>query len=134
MNRNSALRLSKNSGVYYLYSPGDTTVKVSTGDSVYFYYGGTFVSDTLTYFDTNDRTLVNARLNTENQTFAPLGVIADNNNLLSGLSIGLNMAHLYDRGEIIFNSDLGFKNKGNGIIPPFSPLIFKVNIIRIKKR
>jgi FKBP-type peptidyl-prolyl cis-trans isomerase len=60
-------------------------------------------------------------------------VIAGNNNLLSGLSAGLMMAHLGDNGEIIFNSDMGFGKKGNGVVPPLSPLIFKVIIIRIRK-
>jgi FKBP-type peptidyl-prolyl cis-trans isomerase len=133
MNRNHGLILSKNNGVYYLYAPGDTAIKVSRGDSIYFYYAGTLLADTLRYFDTNDKTLVDAKLNTEHRTFEPLGVIAGNNNLLTGLNTGLNMVHLYDKGEIIFNSDMGFEDKGNGIIPPFSPLIFKVNIIRIKK-
>jgi FKBP-type peptidyl-prolyl cis-trans isomerase len=133
ISRNPGLKLSKDNSVYYLYSPGDTTVKVSAGDSVYFYYAGTLVTDTLRYFDTNDRNRTDAKLNTETKSFEPLGVIAGNNSLLKGLSIGLNMAHMDDRGEIIFNSDMGFGDKGNGIIPPLSPLVFKVHIIRIKK-
>jgi FKBP-type peptidyl-prolyl cis-trans isomerase len=133
MSRNPGLKLAKNSSVYYLYAPGDTAVTVSTGDSVYFYYGGTFVTDTLKYFDTNDITLADAKLDTESAKFEPLGVIVGNNGLLPGLNTGLNMVHLHDRGEIIFNSDFGFQGKGNGIIPAFSPLIFKVYIIRIKK-
>jgi hypothetical protein len=43
------------------------------------------------------------------------------------------MVHFHDKGEIIFNSDMGFEDKGNGIIPSLSPLIFKVYIIQIKK-
>jgi FKBP-type peptidyl-prolyl cis-trans isomerase len=43
------------------------------------------------------------------------------------------MTHPGDLGEIIFNSDLGFGDRSNGIVPPLSPLIFKVAIVRIKK-
>ncbi|MDR2383326.1 MAG: FKBP-type peptidyl-prolyl cis-trans isomerase [Prevotellaceae bacterium] len=135
MSRNPALKLSQNGDVYYLYTPGDTTVTVSTGDSVYFYYAGTLVNDTLKYFDTNDEALANAlKLDFAPEKFEPLKVVAGNNNLLPGLNIGLNMSHLNDNGEIIFNSDLGFGEKGVGVVPPFSPLIFKVFIIQIKKK
>jgi FKBP-type peptidyl-prolyl cis-trans isomerase len=134
MSRNPGMKLSQGDHVYYLYTPGDTAISVSPGDSVYFYYAGTLVTDTLRYFDTNDKALAEAlRLSTESRTFAPVGVIAGNNNLLPGLSAGLMMAHLGDNGEIIFNSDMGFGKKGNGVVPPLSPLIFKVIIIRIRK-
>jgi FKBP-type peptidyl-prolyl cis-trans isomerase len=134
MSKDPTLKLSQNGSVYYLYSPGDTTVRVSAGDSVYFYYTGTLLTDTLKYFDTNDRTLENAlKIDMAPEKFEPLKVVADNNNLLPGLNIGLNMTHLNDNGEIIFNSDMGFGEKGIGVVPPFSPLIFKVFIIQIKK-
>jgi FKBP-type peptidyl-prolyl cis-trans isomerase len=133
MSRNPALKLSKSGDVYYLYVPGDTTVRVAVGDSVYLYYTGTFVTDTMRYFDTNDRAKADAKLNTDDRKFEPLGVVVGDGNLLEGLGTGLNMVHPNDRGEIIFNSDLGFGKKGNGIIPSLSALIFKVHIIRIKK-
>jgi FKBP-type peptidyl-prolyl cis-trans isomerase len=133
MNRKPSLKLSQNGSVYYLYEPGDTTIAVATGDSIYFYYAGTLVSDTSKYFDTNSRELANMKVNMPPEKFVPVKVIAGNNNLLPGLSGGLNMVHLNDFGEIIFNSDLGFGEAGNGVVPPFSPLIFKVKIIEIKK-
>jgi FKBP-type peptidyl-prolyl cis-trans isomerase len=135
MNRNPEMKLSHENNVRYLYSPGNTAIDVSTGDSVYFYYAGTLLTDTLKYFDTNDKALAEAlRLNTESRTFAPVGVIVGNNNLLPGLSIGLTMVHLGDNnGEIIFNSDMGYGEKGNGVVPPLSPLIFKIIIVRIRK-
>jgi FKBP-type peptidyl-prolyl cis-trans isomerase len=130
--KNPALRLSKSGNVYYLYEPGDTTITISTGDSIYFYYLATLVTDTLRYFDTNDQASANAlRLDMPSEKFEPVKVIAGNNNLLPGLSIGLNMVHPDDFGEIIFNSDMGYGDKGNGIVPPFSPLIFKIVIIKI---
>jgi FKBP-type peptidyl-prolyl cis-trans isomerase len=134
MSRNPALKFSQNNSVYYLYEPGDTTISVSAGDSIYFYYAGTLVSDTSKYFDTNEQERANAlKLDMPPEKFEPVKVIAANNNLLPGLSAGLNMTHLNDRGEIIFNSDMGFGEKGNGIVPPLSPLIFKVRVIEIKK-
>jgi FKBP-type peptidyl-prolyl cis-trans isomerase len=130
MTKNPALKLSQENNVRYLYTPGDTTLSVSAGDSVYFYYAGTLVVDTLRYFDTNIRELAEGMgLTIENRNFNPLGVVVGNNNLLPGLSIGLNMVHLGDSGEIIFNSDLGFGGKTNGIIPANAPLIFKIFVI-----
>jgi FKBP-type peptidyl-prolyl cis-trans isomerase len=134
MSRNPALKLSRENSVYYLYMPGDTTVNVSTGDLISFYYAGTLLNDTLRYFDTNYETLANAlKLNTTSDKFEPIETVAGNNNLLPGLSTGLNMVHSGDAGEIIFNSDMGFGEKGNGIVPPFSPLIFKIEIVGIQK-
>jgi FKBP-type peptidyl-prolyl cis-trans isomerase len=135
MNRNPNLKLARDNSVYYLYSPGDTMTRVSTGDSIYFYYAGTLLNDTLRYFDTNYRALAEAlRLNTEYRNFDPLGVIVGSNSLLPGLAAGLKMVHLGDDGEILFNSDLGFGEKGNGIVPPLSPLIFKVFIVGLKRK
>ncbi|MDR1593143.1 MAG: FKBP-type peptidyl-prolyl cis-trans isomerase [Prevotellaceae bacterium] len=134
MNKNPALKLSDENSVRYLYEPDDTEINVAAGDSVYFYYAGTLVADTLKYFDTNIKELAEAlRLNTESRTFEPVGVIVGNNNLLPGLAIGLNMVHLGDNGEIIFNSDMGYGKTGNGVVPPYSPLIFKIIIVKIKK-
>ncbi|MDR0385474.1 MAG: FKBP-type peptidyl-prolyl cis-trans isomerase [Prevotellaceae bacterium] len=134
MNKDPRLKLLHDNSIYYLYLPGDTTAGVSTGDSIYFYYAATLVDDTLSYFDTNDIALAEAlKLNTESRNFEPMGVIVGNNNLLPGLSAGLNMVHSGDRGEIIFNSDMGFGEKGNGIVPPLSALIFKIIIVGMKK-
>jgi FKBP-type peptidyl-prolyl cis-trans isomerase len=135
MNRNPNLKLSRDSGVSYLYAQGDASVSVSAGDSIYFYYIGTLVTDTLKYFDTNYRELAEAlKLNTESRKFDPVGAIVGNNSLLPGLSTGLKMVHFGDdSGEIIFNSDMGFGKNGNGVVPPLSPLIFKIFIVRLKK-
>jgi FKBP-type peptidyl-prolyl cis-trans isomerase len=134
MSKNPALQLAQDGNVYYLYTPGDTAVKISAGDSISFYYAGTLVTDTLRYFDTNYPTLADALgLDMASEKFEPVKVVAGNNKLLPGLSRGLNMAHLDDVGEIIFNSDMGYGETGNGIIPPLSPLLFKVFIVRIKK-
>jgi FKBP-type peptidyl-prolyl cis-trans isomerase len=135
MTKNPALKLLQDNSVRYLYQPGDITTSVSVGDSVYFYYAGTLVNDTLRYFDTNIRELAEAMgLTIDNKNFSPLGVIVGNNNLLTGLSIGLQMVHPGDSGEIIFNSDMGFGEKANGIIPANSPLIFKIFITGIRKK
>jgi FKBP-type peptidyl-prolyl cis-trans isomerase len=134
MNRNPGLKLARSNNVYYLYTPGDTEINVSKGDSVFFYYAGTLVTDTLRYFDTNDRALAKAlKLSTEYKNFDPIGVVVGNNNLLPGLDLGLEMVHLGDDGEIIFNSDLGLGEIGNGIVPPLSALVYKVFIVKIKK-
>ncbi|MDR1898036.1 MAG: FKBP-type peptidyl-prolyl cis-trans isomerase [Prevotellaceae bacterium] len=134
MGKNPGLKLSQTGAVFYLYSPGDTTVKASVGDSVYFYYAGALVNDTLKYFDTNIRELAEAMgLDEGLKTFDAVGVIVGRNNLLTGLSTGLQMVHRDDSGEIIFNSDLGFGDKPNGIVPPNSALIFKIFISKIVK-
>jgi FKBP-type peptidyl-prolyl cis-trans isomerase len=134
MNKNPALQLSHRDGVYYLYTPGNTAISVETGDSVYFYYAGTLVADTMRYFDTNDIELAKAlKLTVESRQFEPVKVIAGNNNLLPGLSAGLTMTHLGDNGEIIFNSDLGYGKASIGVVPPLSPLIFKIFVFGIKK-
>jgi FKBP-type peptidyl-prolyl cis-trans isomerase len=133
-NRNPGMKLLQEGDVYYLYTPGDSTTTVSPGDSVYFYYLATLVADTVRYFDTNHRETAEAlRLNTGYKSFEPLGAVVGNNNLLPGLNIGLKLIHPRDNGEIIFNSDLGFGDKANGIVPPFSALIFKVVILDVKR-
>ena len=134
MSKNPNLKLSNEGAVRYLYEPGDTTQAVVVGDSVYFYYLGTLVSDTLMYFDTNVKEFAEALgLDTSHKEFAPTGVVVGHNNLINGLSIGLKMVHPGDVGEIIFNSDYGFGDKKNGLIPENSALIFKTEVVKIRK-
>ena len=134
MNADKALKQSKSDAVCYLYKSGDTTVNLANGDSVYFYYRAALLTDTARYFDTNERSRVaGLGMNLEERNFDPVGTIVGNNNLLEGVSRGLQMAHPDDLGEIIFNSDYGFGNKPNGIVPAYSPLIYKIRIVRVRK-
>ena len=134
INSDKALKLSKSEAVCYLYKSGDTTVNLANGDSVYFYYRAALLTDTARYFDTNERSRVaGLGMNIAERNFDPVGTIVGKNNQLEGLSRGLQMAHPDDWGEIIFNSDYGFGNKPNGIVPAYSPLIYKIRIVRVKK-
>lgn len=129
-------RYTKDGNVNYLYKPSeDSAIIVSAGDSVFFFYAAAPLSQSSAYFDTNieEVALSMGITITDPDKFRPLGVRVGHDNLLPGLNIGLLMSHLGDTGEIIFNSDLGYGDKNNGIIPPDSALIFKVFIVGIKK-
>jgi hypothetical protein len=135
LSRNPSLRLVADGSVKYLYLPGDTTTTVASGDSVYFYYAGVLVADTNYCFATNVRSIAEALGLTVDATdnFDVLGVRAGQDNLLEGLRRGLLLTHPYDDGEIIFNSDLGFGDRSNGLIPGNTALIYKIYVAKVVK-
>ena len=134
MARNPSLKLLRDGTVSYLYVPGDSVglaPVVAPGDSVYFLYAGVLLADTTRCFATNDIYLATALgINTNSGDFSPLGVVVGEGKLINGLDTGLKMVHPDDNGEIIFNSDYGFGAKAIGIIPSYSALIYKIQVVR----
>lgn len=131
----SILELKQEGGVNYLYRPGDTTINASRGDSVFLFYVATLVSDTSFYFDTNILHIAQAMglTITDSSKYDTLKVVVGNNNLIHGLRKGLELVHLHDTGEIIFNSDYGFGDGYIGIVPSNSALRYKITVPKIVK-
>ncbi len=108
------------SGIYYLnISPG-TGNKVELGDTVTVHYEGRFLNGK--FFDSTRR---------RNQPFQ--FVYGTEWQVISGLEEGIGMMREGERSLFILPSDHGFGNRGSstGTIPPFTSLIFEVEILKV---
>ena len=118
-----------------LFSRGDETKRIERGDSVYFYYVASYLrgSSAVTY-DTNVLEVAKEMgIDTESRDFFPLGVIANEGKVIKGLDVGLLMCYMGEHSSLIFNSQLAYGSDPIGIVPPSTPIVFEIQIVKIKK-
>jgi FKBP-type peptidyl-prolyl cis-trans isomerase len=51
---------------------------------------------------------------------------------ITGFDEGISKMKLGDKAILVFPSSLGYKEKGSGNIPPYSPLQFEVEVTGVK--
>jgi FKBP-type peptidyl-prolyl cis-trans isomerase FkpA len=108
------------SGIYYLNIKPGNGKKVEMGDTVTVHYEGRFLNGK--FFDSTRR---------RNQPFQ--FVYGTEWQVVNGLEEGIGMMREGERSLFILPSDQGFGNRGSstGTIPPFTSLIFEVEILKV---
>ncbi len=107
-------------GFYWINKPAaDNQSPVETGDLVTISYEGSFVNGR--FFEKSAR----------NFDF----IYGTPDQLLKGLNIVIGQLNLGQTAKILLPSRLAFGESGssNGIVPPYTPLIYEIKIIEIKK-
>ncbi|MDR2064606.1 MAG: FKBP-type peptidyl-prolyl cis-trans isomerase [Prevotellaceae bacterium] len=120
---------------------GNSSNKITPGDSVNFYYIGAILNstsvnnyiNTTNVFTTNiDSIAIKCGLAGMTGKGVEKG-IAGKNNYIKGLDMGLTMMNEYENALIFFPSQLAYGNSSVGAVPANSPLIFQIIITKIKK-
>jgi FKBP-type peptidyl-prolyl cis-trans isomerase len=110
-------------GLYYIPLKKGNDKKVEIGDTLVFHYEGRFLNGK--YFDsTKDR----------NQ---PFYLIYGNKwQVIEGIEKGIGLMHEGERALFIMESNLAFGKTGSttGLIPPYTPLIYEVEILEVNKK
>jgi FKBP-type peptidyl-prolyl cis-trans isomerase len=102
-----------NTGLRFIRTSATTTNdSLKTGDNVSVKYNGMFLSETS--FDSG--------------TF---GVVIGSNSTIAGFSEGISKLKKGEKAKIILPSTIGYGSKGSGSIPPFTPLIFDIEILTV---
>jgi FKBP-type peptidyl-prolyl cis-trans isomerase len=102
-----------NTGLRFIRTSATTTNdSLKTGDNVSVKYNGMFLSETS--FDSG--------------TF---GVVIGSNSTIAGFSEGISKLKKGEKARIILPSNIGYGSKGSGSIPPFTPLIFDIEILTV---
>ena len=102
-----------NTGLRFIRTSSTTTNdSLKTGDNVSVKYNGMFLSETS--FDSG--------------TF---GVVIGSNSTIAGFSEGISKLKKGEKAKIILPSNIGYGSKGSGSIPPFTPLIFDIEILTV---
>jgi FKBP-type peptidyl-prolyl cis-trans isomerase FkpA len=108
------------SGLYHLKQKEGTGKKIAIGDTITVNYEGRFLNGK--FFDSTVR---------RNQPFQ--FVYGSEWQVVKGLEEAIGMMSMGEKSLFIIPSDLAFGNKGSstGIIPPFTSLIFEVEILAV---
>lgn len=120
---------TKENGVYHVTTAPTYSYEVNYGDQVTFMYvAQTFKKSFI--FDTNIKSIAKANnLDTTIRSFDPLTVVMGEDNLLEGLHYGLLMCRMGQTSSIYFNSSFAYGDGWFGVVPPWSSLVFDVQIV-----
>jgi FKBP-type peptidyl-prolyl cis-trans isomerase FkpA len=107
-------------GIYYINLRKGTGKRIETGDTITINYEGKFLNGK--FFDSTIK---------RNQPFQ--FVYGTEWQVIKGLEKALGFMHEGEKAIIILSSDLAFGKEGSstGIIPPFTSLIFEVEILKV---
>jgi FKBP-type peptidyl-prolyl cis-trans isomerase FkpA len=110
-----------NSGLHYMTLRKGAGKKVELGDTIVVHYEGKFLNGK--FFDSTRK---------RNEAFQ--FVYGQQWQVIKGMEEGIGMMHEGEKALFIMPSDLAFGETGSstGIIPPFSSLIFEVELLSVK--
>lgn len=117
--RNEIVTKQTESGLYFIEKESGKGAKPNTNDSVIVHYTGMFLDGTI--FDSSIK---------RNETF---GFILGIGQVIPGWDEGISMMKTGEKARFIIPSNLAYGKKGfTDLIPPFTTLIFDVELIYIK--
>lgn len=109
----------KQSGLYILKHTQTQGVKAEYGDTIAVYYS---VSDTLN------------NVLDKNTNGKPFEFILGDDGLIAGWTEGLSYMRKGERMRILIPSKIAYGEAGYGAIAPYTPLIFDLNLVEVKKQ
>jgi FKBP-type peptidyl-prolyl cis-trans isomerase FkpA len=120
------------SGLKYMITQASIKHKPLTGDTLLVNYIGSTVNGKV--FDSSIKAEAEkAGLNQPGRNYEPLQVIVGTGGVIKGWDEGLLLLNEGSKARFIIPSDLGYGAEGAGTdIPPFSTLIFDVELVKIK--
>jgi FKBP-type peptidyl-prolyl cis-trans isomerase len=105
-----------------------TDVEIVDDDIVSVNYQGRFLDDFL--FDTNIQSVAEENNTYDNsRTYEPIKVTVGGSEYIEGFSVALRNLTTYTYVKIIIPSFFAYGESGNSSIPPYSPLIFELDIL-----
>jgi FKBP-type peptidyl-prolyl cis-trans isomerase len=118
------------SGIYYNISKKGTGPLAINGDTVVVNYTGSQVSGKI--FDSNVYAdAVKGKIVDPSRQYAPMGIPAGEPKVVRGLNLCLLLLNKGAVGDFIIPSALAYGERGNGVIMPFSPLVFHIEVVNI---
>ncbi len=117
---------------------GDETQSISPGDMISFYYTGAVLTSSgitnANIFDTNIAAVATTIGLTTTTELKIREDIAGAGHFIDGLEKGLLQMHKGETAWIVFTSRHGYGDKAINIIPAYSPIIFEVYMVDVKKQ
>ncbi len=116
------------SGLYYVEKTKGKGPKPTKGCKVKVNYTGCLLDGTV--FDTSiEATAKEAKLFDQRRTYEPIEFPIGMGQVIPGWDEGICMMSVGAKGKLIIPSSIGYGAQGAGPIPPFSPLVFEVELV-----
>lgn len=118
------------SGLQYAISKAGSGNKAAAGDTVVANFTGKFLSGKV--FDTSDAALAKKEnVFVPMRPYQPLKVAIGTGGFMIGFEEGLSMFPAGTKATLLLPSALGYGQQGNQMIPPYTPLVFEIEILKI---
>ncbi|MDB5005241.1 MAG: FKBP-type peptidylprolyl isomerase [Mucilaginibacter sp.] len=119
------------SGLYYVITKPGVGANVANGDTALVTYTGSLLSGKV--FDTSIKDVaVKAKLGSLDQRpYTPIKVVIGQKKVVAGWEQGLLLLNKGAKATLIIPSNLGWGANGAGPIPPYSPVVFDVEVVDI---
>jgi len=118
-------------GLKYIVTKPSALRKPLAGDTVLVNYTGSLVNGQV--FDTSDEKAAQAAgVAQPGRPYQPIEVVLGQGRVIPGWEEGLALLHEGSKAKFIVPSKLGYGEQGQGPIPPYSTLIFDLEIVKVK--
>jgi len=121
------------SGLKYVITEASLKPRVMPGDTVMVNYAGRTIDDKL--FDSSIEAIAKAGgLNQPGRTYEPIKFPVGQSMVIKGWDEGLQLLSEGSKATFVIPSALGYGDQGQGdVIPPYSTLVFDVEIVKVIK-
>ncbi len=120
------------SGLYFVETKKGNGPKLKDGDSVLVNYTGSLLNGSV--FDTSDKEVAkSAGVFNEGRPYEPIPVKIGGHRVIPAFEEALSKMSVGSKAKIILPSNLGYGEMGNGGIPPYSPLVFEMEVATLVK-
>ncbi|MDR1974347.1 MAG: FKBP-type peptidyl-prolyl cis-trans isomerase [Bacteroidales bacterium] len=117
------------SGLYLVSVRSGSGATHAVGETVSINYIGKFLNGQI--FDGNwESELKKEGINTEGRRFNPLSVTVGSGQVIPGFEEAIMMMKKGGRATVILPSSLAYGAQGNQVIPPYTPLVFEIEILK----
>jgi FKBP-type peptidyl-prolyl cis-trans isomerase FkpA len=121
------------SGLYYVITKKGNGSPALPGDTVQFDYTGRYITGKI--FDTSIRdTATKTGVLNEERSYKPDSAIAGSPKTIPAIDEALLLFPAGTSVTLIIPSQLAYGETGNAMFPPFTPLVFNLEVQKIKKR
>ena len=116
------------SGLYYIESKKGNGKKPAAGNIVKVNYVGKLLDGTI--FDTSDEAVAKAaNIFQEGRKYEPLEFPVGQGQVIPGWDEGILLMSTGSKGKLLIPSAIAYGAQGGGPIPPYSPLVFEVELV-----
>jgi FKBP-type peptidyl-prolyl cis-trans isomerase len=119
------------SGLKYIITQPSVKRKPLAGDTVYVNYTG-YTLDGRVFDSSIEANAKKAGLNQPGRTYEPINFVLGSGQVIKGWDEGLLLLNEGSKAKFIIPSDIAYGTEGSGDIPPFSTLVFDVELTKVK--
>lgn len=129
--KSNSLEYTHSNGVYQVVTSSSYAYEVNNGDTVSFWYTGKVFNSKL-IFDTNIKSVaIDNNLDTTVRNLGLRTVVIDQEAMLEGLRNGILLCRQGQQSSIYINPSYGYGDTWNGIVEPWSSLVFDIEITHV---